>query len=201
MKSARPPLLHHTQPQPRPRHTRRPSPSLITLDESPTVARVSVSDPHRVAVATTSRPEAHAQHPARNAETAENRLYFTICLKIEVHAGRDQAASRGDIPPARFTYPRDAPRRGGLLRLLLSVQPLISHPSRSASLTHPTPLSAPLISPRLTPPLLPIFSTPSNSLSTHFHVPSSLLSPVPILPLLAHFTYVTPSHLSNTFSQ
>lgn len=58
--------------QPRPRHTRRPSPSLITLDESPTVARVSVSDPHRVAVATASRPEAHAQHPTETPEPRKN---------------------------------------------------------------------------------------------------------------------------------
>lgn len=54
----------------RPRHARRPSPSLITLDTSPAPRPRFGQRSGRSRPKSPDLLKAHAQHPARNAETA-----------------------------------------------------------------------------------------------------------------------------------
>lgn len=179
MKLTRPPLLHHTQPQPRPRHARRPLP-LLLLD-APHPARIGQRSGR-------SRPKSpdllktHAQHPAETPEPRKNAALLHNMpenrSKRRTRSGRRPPHVGNDQRPAAETYPGT---------VYISAGRGEARRESTSSTLHPTPNPAPHLSRSSIPRLYPLRSShpallhttyfpppPLNSLSTHF--PHSYLS-------------------------
>ena len=199
MKLTRPPLLHHTQPQPRPRHAggrRRRSLLLIRRPPSPRFGKRSA--PRRPCIT----PEAHAQH---HPETLKPRKIAPLRHNmLENRSTRRTRSGRRTSPPLKSQPPpRDIPRDGLHIRGTRGGDEgnyVIYSPSNPKSAPIPRlfrsapPSRTSIRSIPLTPPYSPSSpSTPSNSLSTHFSL--SYLTPISHSYLIS-LTY--PSHTAYT---